>query len=52
MNCTGLEAIPHKKEAIRQMEEMKFQEFPQKRLKMERLILRSYDEMKCPGLRT
>lgn len=49
---TGLEAIPHKKEAIRQMQEMKFQQVPQKRLKLERLILRSYNEMKCPGLRT
>jgi len=49
---TGLEAIPHKEEAIRQMQEMTFQEVPQKRLKLERLILRSYDEMNCPGLRT
>jgi hypothetical protein len=49
---TGMETIPDKEEAIRKMKEIEFERFPQERLKLERLILRSYDEMKCPGLRT
>jgi hypothetical protein len=49
---TGLENIPHKMEAAQQLQEIELERFPQERLKLERLILRSYDEMKCPGLRT
>jgi hypothetical protein len=49
---TGMDTIPHKEEAIQRMQEIELERFPQERVKLERLILRSYDELKCPGLRT
>ncbi len=41
----GMHAIPSKEKAIEQMQDIKFQPFPKERLKRERLIFRSYDEM-------
>ena len=41
----GMNAIPSKAEAVRQVEEIEPQPFPQEKLEREKIIFRSYDEM-------
>jgi hypothetical protein len=41
----GMNAIPSKEEAVRQMKEIEPQPFPQEKLEREKIIFRSYDEM-------
>jgi hypothetical protein len=41
----GMNAIPSKEEAVRQMKDIELQPFPQEKLERERIIFRSYDEM-------
>ena len=41
----GLEAIPSRKEVVRQMKDLKFEPYPEKKIARERIIYRSYDEM-------
>ena len=41
----GMNAIPSKEEAVRQIKSMALQPFPQEKLEREKIIFRSYDEM-------
>jgi hypothetical protein len=41
----GMDAIPSKEEAVRQMKKIEFQPLPPERVERERIIFRSYDEM-------